>query len=164
MKFLRLFESFQKRDFSQLDVVDVENQLLELTDYKDIVIVNSCREVLSMPHIYGKIYQQHNYIRHLRKMKLYDDKRAHVNLSDYDIPECESILIDIIFNHPRGRVKGNLYIEGYVKGMLEHYLNPIYSRYDVNIYVLISETNQTLDPMCELKVLIQPNNYILPSM
>ena len=145
MKHLRLFESFNKLSFKELDELEIENRLLEFIDRDDLRFYS-----------YEK-YDRFNLVipSYFRIYNLYGDKfnPISVSLSNFMGKECISFMIDI--PHPGG-IRGNLYIEGFTRDVINRYLKKIHDLFDVDIFYQILETNYLEDWIAKVRIFITP--------
>lgn len=149
MKYLKLFESFNKFSFDNLDEMEIENQLLEFSDKDDLRFYNyeksdSYRFPSNMMYVGDRIYD------------LYGDKftQKTVSSSTFLNKPCITFMIDI--PHPGG-IRGNLYLEGFTRDVINRYLEKIHKFYDVKIYYQILETNYLEDWISKTRIFIIPN-------
>ena len=152
MKHLKLFESFNKFSFDSLDEMEIENQLLEFSDKDDLRFYNyeksdSYRFPSNMMYVGDRIYD------------LYGDKftQKPVSSSTFLNKPCITFMIDI--PHP-GRIRGNLYLEGFTRDVINRYLEKIHKFYDVKIYYQILETNYLEDWISKTRIFIISNQPI----
>ena len=152
MKYLKLFESFNKFSFDNLDEMEIENQLLEFSDKDDLRFYNyeksdSYRFPSNMMYVGDRIYD------------LYGDKftQKPISSSTFLNKPCITFMIDI--PHPGG-IRGNLYLEGFTRDVINRYLEKIHKFFDVKIYYQILETNYLEDWISKTRIFIVPNESI----
>ena len=161
MKYIKLFESFNKRSFDKLDPIDVENEMIDAIDDSSVKITSQ-KKYMEISYINGIVYQEFGYSRSFNFSPLFEDDNISNPIYPKFIPQ-ESILLNIKFSHPKYRAKGNLYISGYCKSMLKHWLTKINIVYDVNIFFANLSENHIEEPMSNIIVIIQPKHKIVES-
>lgn len=154
MKYLKIFEEFNKRPFSELDIMEVENYLLEWSDRGDIEVGDFAQYLNPVGWIttpssiifkdYGRIFD------------LYSDKFDRREISRNDISGLKSITFIAEVPHPGGMRGSNLDLDGYTRDILNHYLKKIHNNFDVDIYIQIQETNPYNDIISKSRVVITP--------
>ena len=118
MKLLRLFESFERKQFYELDCEDIENEMMEYIDDRDIEIINSYE---GMPD--RTIYTYY-------KLDLSEKK-----VLSKPVFVDQSLILRINYFALKNRVRGNLDLDGYITSMVSHMLRRFLKYYDVSIYL-----------------------------
>lgn len=157
MRHLKLFESFNKLPFTELDSEEVENYLLEKIDKGDIIV----RDFEDFPSKKGTFVSTPTRIftDYGRIFNLYSDKFNKEIVDKYDIVKMPSVSFIAEVPHPPGVRGTNLDLDGYTRDILNHYLKRIHDSYDVNIYIQIQNTMYHNDIISRSRIIITPKSY-----
>ena len=161
MKYLKIFEEFNKRPFSDLDIMEVENYLLEWSDRGDVEVSNFEQYLNPVGWIVtpSRIFKDYGLV-----FDLYSDKFNKKKISRNDLSGLKSITFIAKVPHPRGMTRGgNLDIDGYTRDILSHYLKRIHDSYEVDIYIQIQETNPYGDIISKSRIVITPKSKVQES-
>lgn len=141
MKYLKIFERFTK-----ITPEEIEDYFLEYTSDSTSQI-----ELLTF---YDQKSLKYQFTRKSDfRYYLYRDsvKIEKFSLSDYRINDnlLGETYIYLEVNHPKDRCKGGLDLNGYTRDTIQYILRKFvsYTKYNVDISIVINETNQWMDPL-----------------
>lgn len=142
MRYLKLFENFEKRDFNELNIEDIEYIFIDGTDSDEIRLTNFEKITKSIPaSIFSKHYKLEN---------LFDnDEHSHR-------PPMIEFVVEI--KHPKGVRNASFNINGYTKSIIKMYLQRLYDIFDVNVFVQIINTSYMEEYISRSNVYIQPKS------
>ena len=142
MKYLKLFENFQKKTFDELQTEDIEYFFLEGTDNGRINLSDLDKNTKSLPvSIFSKHYTVEN---------LFDN--------DHHLYQPPMINFVVSIKHPPMVRNASFDIKGYTKSVIKGYLQRLYDIYDVNIFIQIMNTSHMEEYISRSIVYIQPKS------
>ena len=124
MRYLKVFENFNKRKFDELELDDIEDFLMGVVDERKL----SISELVKYDKEKKPAFLYNKYSR----INLYNTESKP---STYELIKNPLICFRAFIPHPNRVINSSFDINEYTKSILGHYLRRIYNNYDVDIYI-----------------------------
>ena len=148
MRYLKVFEKFNKRKFDELELDDIEDFLMGVVDERKLSISELVKYDKEKKPAF--LYNKYCIVTHLYNTES--------KPSTYELTENPLICFKVFIPYPNCIRNSSFDIDGYTKSILEYYLKRIYNHYDVDMYLHTYENNFLEEFISKSFVIIAPKN------